>query len=594
MAKTIPQLTDATTVNAADELIIQQGGITKRATGAELAKGLNTINGTVNARDFGAVGDGVADDTAAIQAAINSGLPVFFTKGTYLITSPLTFSSAVCVLPMAHLVCNANVSFNGFFDAPIAHIFSGTGSVLFSAKYTTVGYAEWFGAISNDPTADCTSALEKAHAACPILQLLPADYWVNSGVVFSTNNRTIRGVTQDYSSIGQTTRIVGKSASATVVLVGKATQPPSIADFSNSICIEKLQATRSLPPAKGSACKNFAFQFCIYTYASKLKGTESLIGCYYTGVVQSKFDDIECGRVQTGSGSGSDTFVGHYVDSINDIGTAGGNASLYLNRVRSNCANSAVHSTGILVNSQLTAPYKGFSDVWITQPEIGDVTIGIDVIGNANTTSVLDTGNVDLFIVNPVIDQFSTTAISVSKLSKYGVVTITGGYASPAAGSTTYNACLYVVDSNGKTTWTDGQFVMVNRACRGTYVSSSKGVHSENTILETPSAGSFVQNSSNCRIKDTIINETVSAGSLVSGVVLENAQYNVVAPTIYGSATQRRAYGVFLDSVSENNHVTLSGMDGSSLGGAANRAIIDAVLVTTAGAYNNNVVDGVS
>jgi hypothetical protein len=87
MAKTIPQLTDATTVNAADELIIQQGGITKRATGAELAKGLNTINGTVNVKDFGAVGDGVADDTAAIQAAVTaspaSGGTVFFPAGTY-------------------------------------------------------------------------------------------------------------------------------------------------------------------------------------------------------------------------------------------------------------------------------------------------------------------------------------------------------------------------------------------------------------------------------------------------------------------------------------------------------------------------------
>jgi hypothetical protein len=94
MAKTIPQLTDATTVNAADELIIQQGGITKRATGAELAQGLNAINGTVNVKDFGAVGDGVADDTAAIQAALNHarngiGGIVFLPAGTYNLSNAL-------------------------------------------------------------------------------------------------------------------------------------------------------------------------------------------------------------------------------------------------------------------------------------------------------------------------------------------------------------------------------------------------------------------------------------------------------------------------------------------------------------------------
>jgi hypothetical protein len=104
MAKTIPQLTDATTVNAADELIIQQGGITKRATGAELAKGLNTINGTVNVQDFGTVGDGVADDTAAIQAAIDyaesfgGGFALRLPIGQYKITSTLTINKANIVL----------------------------------------------------------------------------------------------------------------------------------------------------------------------------------------------------------------------------------------------------------------------------------------------------------------------------------------------------------------------------------------------------------------------------------------------------------------------------------------------------------------
>jgi hypothetical protein len=87
MPKTIPQLTDATTVNAADELIIQQGGITKRATGAELAKGLNAINSTINVKDFGAVGDGTADDTAAIQAANDTGNTVYFPHGTYCATT---------------------------------------------------------------------------------------------------------------------------------------------------------------------------------------------------------------------------------------------------------------------------------------------------------------------------------------------------------------------------------------------------------------------------------------------------------------------------------------------------------------------------
>jgi parallel beta-helix repeat protein len=96
MATTIPRLTDATTVNAADELIVQQSGVTKRATASELAKGLNAINGTVNVKDFGAAGDGVADDTAAIQAAIDAlpaaGGSVFVPRGTYIISNAVVIN----------------------------------------------------------------------------------------------------------------------------------------------------------------------------------------------------------------------------------------------------------------------------------------------------------------------------------------------------------------------------------------------------------------------------------------------------------------------------------------------------------------------
>jgi hypothetical protein len=48
---------------------------------------------TVSVKDFGAVGDGTTDDTAAIQAAFNSGFKnILIPQGTYRITSTLTIS----------------------------------------------------------------------------------------------------------------------------------------------------------------------------------------------------------------------------------------------------------------------------------------------------------------------------------------------------------------------------------------------------------------------------------------------------------------------------------------------------------------------
>jgi hypothetical protein len=110
MAKTIPQLTDATTVNAADELIVQQGGITKRATAAELMNNapVAAISTTtarplaarfadvVNVKDFGAVGNGVTDDTAAIQHAVDAASfnsVVYFPRGYYKITDTIKITN---------------------------------------------------------------------------------------------------------------------------------------------------------------------------------------------------------------------------------------------------------------------------------------------------------------------------------------------------------------------------------------------------------------------------------------------------------------------------------------------------------------------
>lgn len=49
----------------------------------------NKLKDVVSVKDFGAVGDGVTDDTAAIQAALDVGGPILFPAGSYKITDTL-------------------------------------------------------------------------------------------------------------------------------------------------------------------------------------------------------------------------------------------------------------------------------------------------------------------------------------------------------------------------------------------------------------------------------------------------------------------------------------------------------------------------
>ena len=55
--------------------------------------------GVVNVKDFGAVGDGVHDDTAAIQRAIDAGNTIYIPTGTYRVSFPLSITqNGTCIV----------------------------------------------------------------------------------------------------------------------------------------------------------------------------------------------------------------------------------------------------------------------------------------------------------------------------------------------------------------------------------------------------------------------------------------------------------------------------------------------------------------
>ena len=122
---------------AGDEILISEGTLIITTTGVDSSEVGYTPAGTsaigtnvqtklresVSVKDFGAKGDGVTDDTAAIQSAINSSQPLFFPTGTYLLrlsqTIALEGGNSVC-----SLIANTGMVLRG----------AGAGKTIFKLK----------------------------------------------------------------------------------------------------------------------------------------------------------------------------------------------------------------------------------------------------------------------------------------------------------------------------------------------------------------------------------------------------------------------------------------------------------------------------
>jgi hypothetical protein len=576
-------------------------GFIQAGSGAVLRTVQDKARETVSVKDFGATGGGVANDYAYLLAANTNGKPLLFPAGTYLCNSDITFDvpctfQSGAILKMA---TGKTATFNATVFAGVYQIFdlarSGTSfgaTAVLNHAYNSVGYAEWWGAVINSSSGSNPdinlAALVAANVALPVVHLQGADYYVSSTWKMQTSNRIVTGMGFDYSAAGTATRIVVTSGSTNTVQIGPDSNPGTINDFPTEIRLNNVQITRTVAPVIASAPSGILVQYARNVFMQYVKTSEHTYGFQFYGTSQVHVNNCYSFRSLAGTGGGTDTFKGYYLNGTASISASGGNASTYIVDCNANNGGSIIAtSCGFYMDG---AP----SDTYLVRPESTNCETGINIISNGTSSPNYEC--VDVQIDTPIIDGFKVAGIYIQNTTKYGAIQIKGGYAAPNA-SGTPTACVYLSSSYASVSIVNFQGICnPNTACGGIVgVTGSNLLCRNNTWRESGRTQSCAfSDFSNMVFEDSIINYDIAGNYAFYG---SNVDRSYIAPVITGGAT-KFAKGVVFDGTGcDYNEVNCSGINSDCMTSSNNKLTINGNAITTVGGpggnYLTNVVNGV-
>ena len=357
----------------------------------------------------------------------------------------------------------ATLTLLGSFAAPVAHIFTGPGTIDLSRARLLEAYPEWWGAIPEDTGADSAPAIQACLAAHPAMRLGPHSYYCSRTIAVEQSSRRIVGSGQRWLGPGQGTRIV-LTGTGDVMRLGTLRRPGGINDFVQGVVISDLQLTRTQPAAGDGldAAAGLRCQFILFCDISRVDSAESVNGFVASGTVRTYFRDCSAFRSPAG-GNRSKIFRGYVCDGNADIGLAGGNGSVYF--VDCNARTGGRLDLADNVGMLLDGP---FADTYLANFETSAIATGIRLAGNASAQGRgrQRSGYADTRIVAPVLDQCTAVGIEITDTSDHALIDISDAYVASAPGS---RATMLLNQSRGLVTIRGGQLLGWFAAERGSF-----------------------------------------------------------------------------------------------------------------------------